>query len=190
MASGIFRAGSGPDPEAWGSGVVWLHWIMAPLVLLVLVSGYGAEHWAEPGDQRLLYEIHFSLGLLSLLLVIVRLVWRAIAGAPRRPDRPFVERWAARAVHLLLYLALVSALVSGWVNFMFLGPVRVFGLFDMPRLFDPETQEPLRALSWYVHYYSYWLLLALVTLHAAAALYHHFVRRDRTLLDFLPRRRR
>lgn len=97
-------------------------------------------------------------------------------------------RGAAACVHFLLYLTTFAALVSGWTNFMFLGPVRIFGVVDVPRLFDPETQEPLRALSWYVHYYSYWLLLLLVGVHAAAALYHHFVIRDRTLLDFLPRR--
>jgi cytochrome b561 len=162
---------------------------MALLLLLVLAIGYLAEHAAAGDTQLLLYEAHFSLGLLALLLAIVRLARRAISRAPTDAGRSAFERLAAGAVHALLYLAMVAALVSGWVNFMFLGPVRVFGVVDIPRLFDPETQEPLRALSWYVHYYSYWALLLLVALHSAAALHHHFVRRDRVLLDFLPRRR-
>ena len=175
--------------DRWAPAAIWLHWIMAPLLLIVLAIGYVAEHVAAGGTQRLLYEAHFSLGLLALALAFVRLGRRAIGGAPADAARPPFQRFAARIVHALLYLAMFGALVSGWVNFMFLGPVRVFGLVDIPRLFDPDTQEPLRALSWYVHYYSYWALLLLVTLHSAAALHHHFVRRDRVLLDFMPRRR-
>jgi cytochrome b561 len=159
------------------------------LLLLVLASGYVAEHFAQGRSQLLLYEVHFSVGLLTLLLALVRVGMRLSPGAPVHRDRPTVQRWASGTVHGLLYLTMFSALISGWVNFMFLGPVRVFGLVHVPRLFDPETQEPLRALSWYVHYYSYFILLPLVALHIAAALYHHLVLRDRVLLDFLPSRR-
>lgn len=173
---------------SWGAGVIRLHWAIALAVLLVLVSGYTAEHGAVGPAQTLLYEVHFSLGLLTLVLALVRLGWRLRAGSPSGRPGPRLQNIAASLVHVLLYMTLFAALVSGWTNFMFLGPVRIFGLIEVPRLFDPETQEPLRALAWYVHYYSYWLLVALVSLHAAAALYHHWVIRDRTLLDFLPRR--
>ena len=161
---------------------------MALLLLFVLVTGYAAEHGAAGSTQVLLYELHFSLGLLALVLAVVRVAWRLRGGSPVRAHSPVLQRWAAAFVHLLLYLTMFAAVLSGWTNFMFLGPVRVFGFVDVPRLFDPETQESLRALSWYVHYYSYWLLLLLVGLHAAAAFWHHYVICDRTLLDFLPRR--
>lgn len=168
--------------------MIRLHWAIALFLLLVLVSGYAAEHGAAGAAQRLLYELHFSFGLLALVLAVVRLAWRLNAGSRSSLQSPPLQRWAAACVHFLLYLTMFAALISGWTNFMFLGPVRIFGFIEVPRLFDPETQEPLRALSWYVHYYSYWLLLPLVSVHAAAALYHHYVIRDRTLLDFLPSR--
>jgi cytochrome b561 len=173
----------------WGSAVIWLHWAMALLLLLVFGSGYAAEHFSRGPRQQALYEVHFSLGLLTLLLALFRAAVRLASGAPARAAGAAFQRWASATVHGLLYLTMFSALASGWVNFMFLGPVRIFGLVDVPRLFDPETQEPLRALSWYVHFYSYLILLPLVALHVAAALYHHFVLRDRLLLDFLPRPR-
>lgn len=166
-----------------------LHWLSLPLIAAALAIGWWAEHAASGAFQMRLYEIHFSLGLLALVATVARLLWRCI---DRRPATmaglTVLQRLAASAVHGLLYLCLLAALVSGTINFLFLGPVRVFGALWIPRLFDPEADEPLRALAWYVHHYSWPLLLFLVCLHAAAALHHHFVRRDRLLADFWPGR--
>ena len=175
--------------ERWPAGVIWLHWIMAALVLAILVIGYVAEHQAAGAGALALYEAHFSLGLLAILLLVARLAYRLTTRGPRHEFLSPIRRNGARLVHFALYLTMAAALVSGWVNFMFLGPIRVFGLFEMPRLFDPETQEPLRALSWYVHHYSWPVLLALVALHSAAALQHQVFHRDGILTDFLPSRR-
>lgn len=162
----------------WCMTTIALHWLFVPLFLVVLATGWWAEHRAGAGDQLALYEVHFSLGLVTLLLIVIRLVWRLLGTGPA--SRPI----AARAVHGLIYLSTFIVILSGTVNFAFLGPVRVFGTFAVPRLLDPETQESIRSAAWYAHYYGYWLLSGLVLAHVSAALFHLFVRRDRVLQDF------
>ena len=170
----------------WSPATIWLHWIGAILILAALGIGWAAEHLTERNAQPLIYEIHFSLGLLALAVTLARIGYRL---SHRRPDRslqPLPARFAASTVHLLLYLTTFGALLSGLINFLFLGPVRVFGVISVPRLFDPEADEWLRALSWYAHIYCWWALAGLIALHASAAFFHHLIRRDRTLRDFLP----
>ncbi len=173
----------------WSEATIWLHWLGALLILSALMVGWSAEHLAARDDQPLLFEIHFSIGLLALAVMLARIACRFFQARPDRSQVPPLARFAASTVHLLLYLATFGVLLSGLINFLFLGPVRVFGFVTVPQLFDPEADEWLRALSWYAHVYGWWALTALVLLHAAAAFFHHFVRRDRTLRDFLPGRR-
>lgn len=171
--------------HSWGLVSISLHWLTALLLLLVLGTGWWAEHRAGGQGQRILYEVHFSLGLVTLALMLVRLSWRLLDPRPALPTGlTQLHRLASHIVHGLLHLCALAALISGAVIFWFLGPVRVFGVLNAPRLLDPATQEPLRALAWYVHYYVYWLLLLLVVGHVAAALHHQLVRRDRLLSDF------
>jgi cytochrome b561 len=178
------------SPQGWGLVAMLLHWLSLPLLAAALGIGWWAEHLAAPSQQLRLYEVHFSLGLLALGATFARLVWRCVdKRPPTMAGVTRLQRFAASTVHFLLYLSLIAALVSGTVNFLFLGPVRVFGAVWIPRLFDPEADEPLRALAWYAHHYSWPLFGLLVCLHAAAALHHHFVRRDRLLADFWPQRR-
>jgi cytochrome b561 len=166
-----------------------LHWLSLPLLAAALAIGWSAEHLAPARAQLWLYEIHFSLGLFALVATLARLALRCFDKRPATTrGLTRTQRMAASATHGLLYLCLSAALLSGTINFLFLGPVRVFGAVWIPRLFDPEADEPLRALAWYVHHYSWPLLALLVCLHGAAALHHHFVRRDRLLADFWPGR--
>lgn len=179
----------GTTDERWSAATIWLHWIGALLILAALAVGWSAEHLASRDVQPIFFEVHFSIGLLALAVMFARLASRFLQPRPARSHHPLTARVAASVVHLLLYLVTFAVLLSGLVNFLFLGPVRLFGLATVPRLFDPEADEWLRALSWYVHIYGWWVLLALLTLHVTAALFHHLVIRDDTIRDFLPRRR-
>ncbi len=112
---------------------------------------------------------------------VARRRWRQEPAADLgRSDAGRLGRLARPAVRPL------SVLISGTINFLFIGPVRIFGLVEIPRVFDPDADEWLRVLTWQVHHYSWPALLALIGLHSAAALVHHYVRRDRILADFLP----
>lgn len=171
--------------DRWGAAAVAMHWLSVPLLVFALGVGWWAEHQADGESRILLYEAHYSAGLVILLLTLARLAWRMVDPRPRPPhDLDRLQRWAAHSVHALLYLAVLAIILSGLVNFLFIGPVRIFGLVHVPRLFDPETQEPLRTLSWYVHIYGYLSLLPLLGAHVGAALLHHFARRDQLLRSF------
>ena len=78
--------------------------------------------------------------------------------------------------------------LSGWLfdSVSGLRPLRWFGLFTVPKLAAPdhELQPNCCADS---HEWLFWVLIALVAVHAAAALYHHLFQHDATLARMLPR---
>ena len=78
--------------------------------------------------------------------------------------------------------------LSGWLydSVSGLRPLRWFGLFKVPKLAAPE---PAAAADWCAtaHEWLFWMLIALVAVHAAAALYHHLFQHDATLTRMLPR---
>jgi len=120
-------------------------------------------------------------------VAILRLAWRLIAGEPDPAAglAPW-ERQVSRVVHWLLYLLLLVGPILGWINASWRGfPVIVFGLFELPKLV--ATRAPGFRWTGDVHgILANYLMLALVGLHVAAALYHYFIRRDGVLQRMLP----
>ncbi len=92
-----------------------------------------------------------------------------------------------QATHLLIYAALLTMIVSGYLIQIHVRPTLTFLGLDFARPFDPGEDESLRVAAWYVHTYTKWLLMALVIAHAGAALWHHFVWRDDILGRMLPK---
>jgi cytochrome b561 len=130
---------------------------------------------------------HKSLGVTVLGLVILRVVWRLGEPTPQELGRLRIERLAAKAGHLGLYLLMFAMPLTGWTmssaaNF----PVSVFGLFTLPDLVSPSQElfETLRTTHWALS----WLIASLVGIHVLAALKHHFWDRDATLRRMLPGR--
>jgi cytochrome b561 len=112
---------------------------------------------------------------------VARLAWRAWhpAPAPVASLRPW-ERRLAGATHALLYVLLLAVPISGWLMSSASGfPVVYLGLVQLPDLVakNKEQAETLKV----VHFVLNKTMLALVALHVAAALKHHFVDRDNTL---------
>jgi cytochrome b561 len=165
-----------------------LHWtILALLIVQFIVA------WLMPDIRRdtkpdTLINLHLSFGALILAVVIVRLGWQLIQGEPE-PAAGLTprERLVSHVVHWLLYLLLLVLPILGWINASWRGfPVIMFGL-ELPKLVGT------RATGWGwtgdVHsLLATYAMLALVGLHAAAALYHYFVRRDGVLQRMLPGR--
>ncbi len=164
---------------------IWLHWIIAALVLFNLLSGIGHD-WAPKGLP--LIPWHKAVGILVLFLSLARLAWRL---THRPPPLPVMPRWqvgVAHGLHWLFYLLIIAMPLSGWwfsSAGVKLRPLTFFNLFDIPYLpvtRGPEAGAPFHAF----HEYAGWIMAALVVLHIAAALKHHFVDRDRTLARMLP----
>lgn len=174
-------------PHRWGPVSQSLHWLIAVLILAMGVLGLTMGEFPKTPKFFWLYTLHKSLGLSVLALVLLRLGWRLYAGAPRPvAGTPGWQERAASLTHWLLYVLMFAIPLSGWLydSASGLRPFRWFGLVDVPRIASPDPQ--VVAVSHAIHEYGFWLLIAVVLAHAAAALYHHCIQRDATLARMLP----
>lgn len=173
------------DIPSYSRPAIYLHWLMAPLILVALALGlYMTGLELSPGKLRL-YAWHKWLGVSLCLLALGRLAWRL----GHRPPAPLpLPAWQARAAaltHGALYLLLLAIPLSGWLMSSAKGFQTVyFGVLPIPDLIgrDPALAEGLASL----HATLNWLLLVLLAIHLAAALKHHYLDRDATLVRMAP----
>lgn len=158
-----------------------LHWIMAVLIIAAWIVGYYAADLPNNTPSKpTLYGLHKSVGMLVLMLVVVRLTWRLYNVVPRFEVLDRVMMTAARTVHYLLYVFMFVQPLSGWAMSSAAGHTPTFfGLFTFPSL---VAQNPLEVQKYVaIHNASAMILLTLFIMHVSAALFHHFVLKDRTL---------
>jgi cytochrome b561 len=163
-----------------------LHWLILALLVVQFTAAWTMPHIGRNTPVTALISVHFTMGIVILAVAVVRLGWRATHGEPE-PEAG-VPRWQttlARIVHWLLYLLLFILPIIGWINASWRGmPIVMFGL-ELPHL----VAAPAAGWGWTGDVHSLlanYLLLALVGLHVAAALYHYFIRRDGVLQRMLP----
>ncbi|MBV1705628.1 MAG: cytochrome b [Hyphomicrobiales bacterium] len=173
--------------ERYHPVAVWLHWIIAILILANLALGVGAPHAADAW-QRPLIDLHKSIGISLLFLVLARIIWRLGHRPPPLPDHyAGWERFAARGAHGLLYALILLVPVTGWMHDSAWSagpshPIWLFGLIPWFRLgfianLDPATKHNMHLLLGSIHYNLAFGLAALVGLHVVAALKHQFIDR-------------
>ena len=164
-----------------------LHWLIVALLIAQFIFAWTMPEIHRTVPVSALIDLHVSFGTLILFVAMVRLAVRLTHGEPEPEDGlPPWQRQSARLMHWLLYILLFVVPILGLVNASWRGmTVSFFDLFDLPKL------VATRAAGWRwtgdVHgLLANYLLLALVGLHVAAALYHYFIRRDRVLQRMLP----
>ncbi len=164
---------------------IWLHWLMvAALGANILFGMSVADMPLSPLKLKLL-AWHKWAGISLLALVTLRLSLRLIYTPPPPIPAPVWQLRTAALVHGTLYVLMFAIPLSGWLVTSAAGiPVIYFGIWELPQLMpkNPALLDSLKAL----HKTLNLTLLALVTLHGAAALKHHFIDRDRTLVRMLP----
>lgn len=175
-----------------------LHWVIALLLLsdFALAMSFSRFNPGEAFYARGAYDLHMSLGLCVLLLSVLRVAWRLTHQHPPLPDMALALRVLARGSHFLLYVFMVVAPLSGWLVLSLRHQTTsVFGLFRWawPTLPAIATMARPERQYWHdqllpLHTRVSYLGMGLVAVHVAAALYHHFGRRDAVLLRMLPRR--
>jgi|SRR6185369_2864697 len=167
----------------------FLHWGIFVLLIVQFIIAWAMPHIGRNTKPDTLINLHFSFGVVVLAVAVMRLGWRM--GHPEPEPLAGIPPWqrrSARAIHWLLYVLLFVVPILGWINASWRGfPVIVFGLFEMPKLIGT------RAVGWRwtgdVHgILANYVMLALVGLHVASALYHYFVRKDGVLQRMLPGR--
>ena len=153
-----------------------LHWILAFCMLGMAWLGWwmvGLDYYHAWSTRAL--ELHRSIGMAVLALGAVFLIRKFSSASPALQTelRPW-ERAAARATHILIMCAMIVIPVSGYLLSTSSGSgFEMFGLWKVPAV--AAVSEPVRNLVEAVHYFSSYGLLALVAIHAGAALKHQFI---------------
>lgn len=165
-----------------------LHWIFAIAVYamfglglwMVTLSYYDGWYHQAP-------ELHKSIGVLMMMGLVIRVIWRHISPPPAAPKtHSKFTRISAVAAHITLYALLFALLISGYLISTAEGkPISVFGIFDVPAtLADAGSQADIAGV---IHLWLAWSVVILSVLHGLAALKHHFIDKDDTLKRMLGR---
>ena len=164
-----------------------LHWLVFALLVAQYAIGWTMPHIGRNTPVTTLISLHFSIGVLIIGVIVVRLIWRIFHGEPKQEAG--IPKWqvrSARVIHWLLYLLLAVVPLLGWVNASYRGmQITFFGLVHVPQLVGAHAS----GWSWTGDIHTLvaeYGILPLVGLHVAAALYHYFIRRDRVLQRMLP----
>ncbi|MEL6373925.1 MAG: cytochrome b [Pseudomonadota bacterium] len=168
------------QPRQYNGLARLLHWSVALLVFGLFALGY----WMRTLDYYSAWyqrapELHTSLGMVLVVLILVRLAWRAMTRTPAALPHSRLEALAGHAAHLALYVLLIVMGITGYVFATADGkPISVFGAFELPPLIQSKVAGDLAGD---VHEWAAYAIVGLAVVHALAALKHHFIDRDDTL---------
>jgi len=178
--------------EKYTKPAIILHWLIALAMLYNLISMLVLDDDARP---RPFIELHKSIGITVLGLVLLRVLWRAANTPPALPDsyKPW-ERTLSHLVHGLLYLMIFAMPLSGWImNSASLNKntgqpygIELFHIvpwFNLPFFggMDVAARKGWHEFLGGVHALGGWALLALVVLHVGGALKHQFLDKEKEL---------
>ena len=172
--------------DRYGAIAILIHWLVAVAVIGLFALGYWMVDLTYYDDwYRRAPDIHRSVGILLLAVMVLRVIWRFINPPPAPlSEHTRLEVLSAHAAHAVLYLLLFVAMVSGYLITTADGSsISVFGWFAVPSV--TGQVKGMEDIAGTIHYWSTWAIVVLAGLHALAALKHHVVDRDRTLLRML-----
>jgi cytochrome b561 len=174
----------------YGLAPRFLHWLTVILVLVAWTLGTFGDDLPKGAARDTGLFVHISAGLLILMALVVRLAWRVAEPPPPEPNE--FGRWlgafadpAARLAQYTLYALLIAVPIAGILAQFARG--NALPLFGLGEIASPWIRD--RAFAHNVTEIHEILANALVivaSFHAAAALVHHFVFRDNTLIRMLP----
>jgi len=166
-----------------------LHWLMLLLFIAVYACIELRELYPKGSDPReALKSWHFMLGLSVFVLVWLRLFARVTSATPSiEPNPPGWQMVLAKLVHLALYGLMIVMPLLGWALLSAAGkPIPFFGL-ELPALIaeNKETGKWIKEIHQTIGTIGYFL----IGIHAVAALFHHYIVKDNTLVRMLPKRK-
>ena len=160
---------------------VVLHWVIAIVVLLQVPLGWWMQEIPKqpPGPRAEMFNLHKSIGLTVLALMILRLAWRLGHTPPALPPMPRWQAIAAKCTHWALYILVVGMPLTGYLGSVYSGfPVKFFGM-TLPAwgVKDPQLKEWMGS----AHLFLSWALLAAFALHILGVIKHAVIDRDQLL---------
>jgi len=176
-----------PKTARYDSAAISLHWLVLGLIVAVYAAMLLRENFPRGSEIREgLKTWHYMLGLTVLATALLRVALRAFVWKtpPITPLPPLWQMWLAGAVHIALYTLMILMPIAGWLILSAEGePIPLWGL-SLPPLVPPDKAlaEQIKEVHEAIGTVGYFL----IGLHAAAALYHHYVIRDNTVKRMLP----
>lgn len=173
--------------ERYGTLSIAMHWVTAVLMVAVYVLIELHEAFGRTPAGRAMEEWHSMVGLLILWLTLLRLPLRLLQPVPAiKPELVPWQHWLSIAAHLALYGSMLLMPVLGWLLLSAEGHEILFFGLQLPALTtaDPGFADTVKELHEAIGTFGY----ALIGLHTVAAIFHHHVVRDNTLLRMLPKR--
>jgi len=179
---------AGDDKTSYDRVAIALHWMTALLVVANFALAQTWDWFSKP-TAGLMEDTHMSFGVLLTIVVVARLVWRWLPGHQMSSLEAGWVKLASKATHYLLYGLLAAEAALGFAFRWGAGrPMEFFGLQIPPLI--AEMSRPQRHQLRELHEWIGWAIIVLALLHALAALYHHYVLKDRVLERMLPAARR
>ncbi len=177
------------SPTKFSHLTLSLHW----LVGLTMIGLLGVGVYMAENEAYSFYPIHKSIGVLIVLIVIPRVIWRIMNGWPKPAgDYSAIEHNLAKVVHWVLILGTLLMPISGMMMSGLGGHgIDIFGWELMASHYDPETKEAipvnatLAGIGYQAHGLIGWLLIGSLLLHIVGAFKHHIVDKDGTLKRML-----
>ena len=172
----------------YGAIAKLFHWVTLGLMLVALPLGFVIQH-VKDASKMGFYALHESAGLTILFVALARLAWRRLSPPPSLPhDMPKLMRTTSTAVHHELYALLILQPLLGFLatnawGFPMQGATAYLGFIELPKFM--EAWEGLAKILSLLHSIGGWLLVVLIALHIAGALFHHAIRRDGTLMRMI-----
>src|ERR1700761_6545888 len=101
--------------DKYGSVAKTFHWLMALIIVGLLIAGLTMKGMPNTPQKFRIFGLHKSFGITILILVSLRLAWKAKNTAPRLPDTLHaIEKALAHLGHALLYFLMLAMPLSGW----------------------------------------------------------------------------
>jgi cytochrome b561 len=178
------RIAAGDDGTTYDGVAIALHWFTAVLVFVNFALAQTWDWFAKP-TKGLMEQAHMSFGVLLTAAILARLIWRWLPGHQVSSIEAGWVKLASKGTHYLLYLLLIAEAALGFAFRWGAGrPMAFFGTGIPPMI--GEMARPLRRELREYHEWIGWGIITLALLHALAALYHHYVLKDRVLTRMLP----
>jgi cytochrome b561 len=161
----------------YATPAILLHWLLALLVTGMMGLGWYMMSIEDEPNSGWYFDLHKSVGLLVVALVLLRLLWRA----GNRPEKlpASLPQWQVRAAaitHWLLYTCLIVMPLAGLIGAaLSKHGIAFFGL-ALPVLVAPN--HDLSEQFFDIHSTVAWVLTGLVALHVASAIKHAMVDHD------------
>lgn len=171
--------------DTYGLTAKLLHWGVVALLIAQYAIGWlmpDIHRGMQPGTPM---NVHMSIGLTVLALIVVRLFWRVTHPVAPESSLPPWQRVSSEGTHWLLYALVLATTLTGWTFASMRGwQIHFLGVLPLPHL--AATGSPVGHTIGEWHGTLIWALLAAIGVHILAALLHLFVCRDRVMHRMLP----